>query len=143
MFAGSGGLGIEALSRGLDNMIFVDRDRKAVQTVKENLKVCGFEQQGEVYINEAERALKAINKRGIAFDCIFLDPPYKKQKLADLLQTIDQNQLLQNGGLVVCEHSSDIVLPDQIGSLYEKKKGDYGIIGLTIYESRRQEGEEF
>ena len=63
LFAGSGGLGIEALSRGLDKMIFVDRDVKAIQTIHENIHSCGFDDQVEVYRNDAERAVKALIKR--------------------------------------------------------------------------------
>ena len=60
LFAGSGGLGIEALSRGLDKVIFVDRDNKAIQTIYENIHRCGFDEQAEVYRNDAERALKQL-----------------------------------------------------------------------------------
>ena len=63
MFGGSGGLGIEALSRGIDKVIFVDRDGKAIQTIKANLASCRLEDRAEVYRNDAERALKAIKKR--------------------------------------------------------------------------------
>ena len=66
LFAGSGGLGIEALSRGFNEMIFVDRDMKAIQTVKENLRSAGLGEQAEVYRNEADRALKAIVKRDLS-----------------------------------------------------------------------------
>ncbi|EIJ79461.1 methyltransferase [Bacillus methanolicus MGA3] len=81
LFAGSGGLGIEALSRGLSKVIFVDKDKKAIQIIHENIKTCGLMEQSEVYLNSAERALKAIIKRGLVFDFIFLDPPYKKQQI--------------------------------------------------------------
>ena len=60
LFAGSGGLGIEALSRGLDKVIFVDRDGKAIQTIRENIHSCGFDDQAEIYRNDAERALKLL-----------------------------------------------------------------------------------
>lgn len=71
LFGGSGGLGIEALSRGIDKMIFVDRDQKAIQTIKGNLETCRLLDQAEVYRNDAVRALKAIVKRDIKFDVIF------------------------------------------------------------------------
>ncbi len=64
LFAGSGGLGIEALSRGLDKMIFVDRDGKAIHTIRENIHSCGFDDQVEIYRNDAERAIKALIKEG-------------------------------------------------------------------------------
>lgn len=133
LFAGSGGLGIEALSRGFDSMIFVDRDMKAIQTVKDNLRATDFISQSEVYRNEAERALKAIVKRQIAFEGIFLDPPYKKQKLESLLLFIGENQLLVPEGFVMCEHSSDVHLPEEVGPFKCVRAETYGIISISIF----------
>ncbi|MED3691406.1 16S rRNA (guanine(966)-N(2))-methyltransferase RsmD [Peribacillus butanolivorans] len=133
LFAGSGGLGIEALSRGMDKAIFVDRDFKANQTVKANLEICKFSERAEVYKNDSERALKALVKREITFQLIFLDPPYKKQKLVDLLEEIHKNRLLSNTGYIVCEHGHDVTLPDQVGDFTVKRKEVYGVIAVTIY----------
>lgn len=133
LFAGSGGLGIEALSRGIDKGIFVDRDGKAIQTIRDNIKACGLEEQTEVYRNDANRALKAIMKRELIFDYIFLDPPYAKQQLEDLLSTIDEHHLLQRTGQVVCEHGSDVALPEKAGNLHQIKKETYGVITISIY----------
>ncbi|UII57295.1 16S rRNA (guanine(966)-N(2))-methyltransferase RsmD [Cytobacillus spongiae] len=133
LFAGSGGLGIEGISRGLEKVIFVDRDGKAVQTVHENVKACGIEDQVEIYRNDSVRALKAIIKREIAFDYIFLDPPYKKQQLVSLLETIDEQKLLKHEGLIVCEHSHDVSLPNKVGELTQSKYERYGMIAISIY----------
>ena len=135
LFAGSGGLGIEGLSRGLEKVIFVDRDHQAYQTIKSNIHSCGYEEQSEIYRNDSERALNAIIKRNIQFDIIFLDPPYKKQKLISLLEIIDREKLLVGSGYVVCEHSSDIQLPDNVGELEQVKKAQYGIISISIYST--------
>ena len=78
LFAGSGALGIEALSRGMEKVIFVDQNFKAVKVIKSNLKQLDLMSQSEVYKNNADRALKALANRDIQFDYIFLDPPYKK-----------------------------------------------------------------
>ncbi|WP_113927401.1 16S rRNA (guanine(966)-N(2))-methyltransferase RsmD [Bacillus sp. P14.5] len=134
LFAGSGGLGIEALSRGLGKVIFVDKDFKAIQTIKSNLDSCGYSDRSEVYRNEAGRALKAVMKRDITFDYIFLDPPYKKQKLQQLMKEIDENGLLNESGFVICEHGSEIELPEEVGTLKTIRAESYGIIGITIYQ---------
>jgi 16S rRNA (guanine(966)-N(2))-methyltransferase RsmD len=134
LFAGSGGLGIEALSRGLDKVIFVDLDGKAIQTIYENIHNCELDEYSEVYRNDALRAIKVIAKRELAFTCIFLDPPYKKQQLEKIILMIDKYKLLSPGGTIVCEHGSDIELPGQIGCFYKRKKEKYGIIGVSIYE---------
>jgi 16S rRNA (guanine(966)-N(2))-methyltransferase RsmD len=135
LFAGSGGLGIEALSRGAEKSIFVDRDGKAIQTIKENIRSCSLEEQTEVYRNDANRAIKAIIKRGIKLDYIFLDPPYKKQQLEALMKIIDEQSILNVNGIVVCEHSSDIVIPNQIGNLSRVKEETYGITTISIYKN--------
>ncbi|MFE8695303.1 16S rRNA (guanine(966)-N(2))-methyltransferase RsmD [Cytobacillus sp. FJAT-53684] len=133
LFAGSGGLGIEALSRGAEKVIFVDRDGKAIQTIHDNVKICELEDQSEIFRNDAERALKAIVKRELAFEFIFLDPPYKKQQLLKLLERIHEEELLVSEGTIVCEHSSDIELPSIVGNLVQRKYERYGVIAITIY----------
>lgn len=139
LFAGSGGLGIEALSRGFEKVIFIDRDGKAIQTIRDNIEACGFEENSEVFRNDAERALKAILKRDLCFDMIFLDPPYKKQQLLNLLAKIDETNLLKQDGTIVCEHSFDVSLPEQVGRLYRKRQETYGIIAVSIYETNSED----
>lgn len=141
LFAGSGGLGIEALSRGVEKGIFVDRDGKAIQVINENIQSLELGNRAEVYRNDAGRALKAIQKRELKFNYIFLDPPYKQQQLIKLLETINQEQLLEPKGIVLCEHASEIKLPDSIGRLKQTKHEKYGIIGVTIF-SEESEGAE-
>ncbi|MEH7222441.1 16S rRNA (guanine(966)-N(2))-methyltransferase RsmD [Bacillus sp. JJ1566] len=138
LFGGSGGLGIEALSRGIDKVIFVDRDQKAIQTIKGNLETCRLVDDAEVYRNEAFRALKAIVKRDIKFDLILLDPPYKQQKLTELIEEINKHQLLTNNGYIVAEHGSDVLLEQSIGNLRLVRHEVYGVIGVSIY--RNEEG---
>ncbi|MEH6944996.1 16S rRNA (guanine(966)-N(2))-methyltransferase RsmD [Bacillus sp. JJ722] len=133
LFAGSGGLGIEALSRGMERAIFVDREYKAVSTVRANLEACGLTDQAEVYKNDSERAMKALIKRELVFDLILLDPPYKKQKLESLLAVITENKLLHENGVIVCEHSNDVELPDHLGSLTRWKHEIYGMITISIF----------
>lgn len=133
LFGGSGGLGIEALSRGVDRMIFVDHDIKAVQTIRKNIEACGLTEQAEIYRNDAERALKAIVKRQLRFHVIFLDPPYKKQKLQALISFIDEHALVETDGFVIAEHAHDIELPDQIGELLRIKRETYGITAVSVY----------
>lgn len=133
LYAGSGGLGIEALSRGLEQVIFVDRDPKAIMVIKDNLKSCSMENHSEVYRNDSERALKALSKRGLAFDYIFLDPPYKKQQLVSLLERISSDGRLERGGKIVCEHGKEVVLPETAGDLLKIRNEVYGIIAISIY----------
>ncbi|WP_307436247.1 16S rRNA (guanine(966)-N(2))-methyltransferase RsmD [Bacillus sp. V2I10] len=138
LFGGSGGLGIEALSRGIDKCIFVDREAKAVATIHKNLEACHFQDQAEVYRNDAERALKAIAKRELAFKLIFLDPPYKQQKLKALIELIDSFRLVEDGGIIVAEHDAGITLPDEIGTYKLTRYESYGISAVSIYLYKEQ-----
>ncbi|HEY2420012.1 MAG TPA: 16S rRNA (guanine(966)-N(2))-methyltransferase RsmD [Neobacillus sp.] len=133
LFAGSGGLGIEALSRGLEKVIFIDRDAKAIQVIHENIRSCNFEEKTEVYCNDADRAIKALIKREICFDYIFLDPPYKKQQLVSLMEKMNEKQLLNLNGVIVCEHDRALELPEAVGDYKQIKHEKYGIIAVTIY----------
>jgi 16S rRNA (guanine966-N2)-methyltransferase len=139
LFGGSGSLGIEALSRGLDRVIFVDHDVKAVQTIKKNVAACQLLEQAEIYRNDAERALRAIVKRGLRFHLIFLDPPYKEQKLQSILSFIDEHELLEKDGAVVAEHSAEMNLAEQVGRLAKWKHEVYGITAVSIYRYMDEE----
>ncbi|WP_404408979.1 16S rRNA (guanine(966)-N(2))-methyltransferase RsmD [Jeotgalibacillus malaysiensis] len=141
LFAGSGNLGLEALSRGLDYMIFVDKDRKAFQTIKENIQKCSYEDHSELYRNDAERALKAVAKRELKFECIFLDPPYKNKQLELYLAFIDEHQMLTATGVVMCEHDANTKVPETRGALVLVKHELYGTTGISIYK-REEEAHE-
>src|SRR5699024_1644200 len=90
LYAGTAGLGIEALSRGMEKAIFVDIDKYAIEIIKKNLAKTELLDQAEVYKNEATRALKALKKREIAFDLVFLDPPYTHMELAEEVSLLEE-----------------------------------------------------
>lgn len=133
LFSGSGGLGIEGISRGLDKVIFVDHDSKAIQTIKKNIEICGFQSNAEIYRNDWKRALKAIIQRKLAFRVIWLDPPYKKDVYISILTEISKHQLLENDGIVVCEHAKDRNLPNVVERLEKIRQEQYGTICVSLY----------
>lgn len=138
LFAGSGSLGIEALSRGLERVIFVDRHPKAVEVIKENLKTCSLEAETEVYRNEAGRALKAVQKRELSFTVIFLDPPYQKIKLKPIIEQIAQADLVEEGGYLVTEHAAEEGLMDTIMNFERIKHEEYNkTTAISIYKRTR------
>lgn len=134
LFAGSGGLGIEGLSRGLDKVLFIDYDGKAIQTIKDNLATCKFESYAEVYKNDWKRAIKSIIKRNLQFKVIWLDPPYKKNVYIEIIEMINEHNLLEPNGVIVCEHDKGFQFPEQIASYIKRKSEDYGTITISIYE---------
>ncbi|SES39776.1 16S rRNA (guanine(966)-N(2))-methyltransferase RsmD [Salipaludibacillus aurantiacus] len=142
LYAGSGAMGIEAISRGMEKAVFVDRERKAVETVYTNIKAAGLEARAEVFRTEAHRALKALKKKSSQFRFIFLDPPYAKQKLNEELAFIDENELLQEDGFIVAEHSSKIFLESTFLNFSKQREETYGDTVITIFQSNRKEGSE-
>jgi len=143
LFAGSGGLGIEALSRGIEKCVFVDREPKAIQTIHKNLEICQIEADHfEVYRNDADRALKAIIKRGIRFQLIFLDPPYKQQKLKALISVLSENNVMNENGFIIAEHGSDVKLDREIGHFTQVKHETYGMSSISIFKYKEVKGEE-
>lgn len=135
LFAGSGSLGIEAMSRGLDQAIFVDKHPKAIHTINANVKAMKLEEQTEVFKADAFRSLNAVAKRGLQFELILLDPPYKTVNYETYLNEIDQLHLLKKGGFVYCEHDVSEKLPKHHEHFSVMKQENYGgTIGITIYK---------
>ncbi|EGQ0364753.1 16S rRNA (guanine(966)-N(2))-methyltransferase RsmD [Staphylococcus delphini] len=138
LFAGSGSLGIEALSRGMDKVIFVDQNIRAVKVIQQNLKKLDLTHQAEVYKNNADRALKALNKREIQFDLIFLDPPYEKGLIDEALKSIHQFDLLKQNGIIVCEYSHRESIDT---SLFEEvKRYHYGLTDTCVLKKGESHG---
>ncbi|MEF3302987.1 16S rRNA (guanine(966)-N(2))-methyltransferase RsmD [Paenibacillus sp. GYB003] len=133
LFAGTGGLGIEALSRGMEAAVFVDADRKSVEVVRANLQAARLEHQAEVYRNEASRALKALGKRGAKFDLVFLDPPYKMTAIAELVLAMQEMDLLGEAAAIVVEHDAANRFDERIGQFVCTKRADYGETAVSIY----------
>ncbi|MBH0229029.1 16S rRNA (guanine(966)-N(2))-methyltransferase RsmD [Halobacillus yeomjeoni] len=135
LFAGSGGLGIEALSRGADSCVFVDQQPKAIRTIHENVRLLNIKDRVEVFRTDAYRAIKAAGKRGLTFDYIFLDPPYKKFSYQELVEALLEHQLVAEGGVVVCEHDASEEIPESVGRLNLIKTDHYGTnIGVSIFQ---------
>lgn len=141
LFAGTGGLGIEALSRGMDRAVFVDMDYKSLEIIRTNLKATKFEEQAEVYKNDAERALKALAKRENTFDLVFLDPPYRLKHGDKLMEQMDSLDLLEDQATIVLEHESSYAYPDSFGKFRVWRKAEYGEVAISIYVYEQGEQE--
>ncbi len=142
LFAGSGGLGIEALSRGAERAIFIEKDNKAYATLQENIKKCRYEDYAEVYRNDAMRAVKALIKRDeIVIDYLFVDPPYHKKEYYDLVEALVEAGKVAEKAIIMCEHSREIKLPDSYGAFQLVRQETYGGTIISIYRHRTEEGE--
>jgi 16S rRNA (guanine966-N2)-methyltransferase len=134
LYAGTGGLGIEALSRGIDAAVFVDMEQKAIDTVRANLRAAKVEVQAEVYRNDAGRALAALEKRGRAFDLVFLDPPYRLKHGDQLMVTMAAKNLLKPDAVIVLEHESDYEYPENVPGFRRTRQSVYGETAISIYQ---------
>ncbi|KQY83069.1 16S rRNA (guanine(966)-N(2))-methyltransferase RsmD [Paenibacillus sp. Root52] len=133
LFAGSGGLGIEALSRGMDKAIFVDLEPKSIEVIRMNLTATKLENQAAIYRNDAGRALKALAKRSTTFDLVFLDPPYRMKNGNELMLTMHELELLEHGATIVLEYESKHLYPEQFGPFEQTRKALYGETAVSIY----------
>jgi 16S rRNA (guanine966-N2)-methyltransferase len=103
-FAGTGSVGIEALSRGAQVVVFVDEFYPAVKVIKANLAKCEAEEKGRIIRKEFNRAVIQLAKEDVKFDMIFLDPPYKLLEERNPLRVIKKREILKEGGMVVLRH---------------------------------------
>ena len=129
LFAGTGQLGIEALSRGAECAVFVERRRDALQVIRENLEACGMTDKARVVNGDAMSYLKSGEK----FDLIFLDPPYASSLLEQALEEIVRFDICRKHGIIVAESAADKTLPPLAGPYALYREYRYGKIKLTVY----------
>ena len=127
LFAGTGQLGIECLSRGAKEAVFVDESREAVKIIKENLKTCGL--SAAVLQENALGFLKHCGK----FDIIFVDPPYDSKLYQPVLELINMVDILSDGGIIICEARREEKLPDMVLPYLKRKEYNYGRVKICIY----------
>lgn len=129
LFAGSGQLGIEALSRGASHCVFVDKNPAAAAVIKENISDCGLNGQARVLNMDSIEYLKAA-KSGL--DIVFIDPPYRSGLVQKALEDITPK--LAPGAIVVCEHEKELTLDDEYNELKLHKRYKYGKIAVTVFK---------
>lgn len=128
-FAGSGQMGIEALSRGAEKVYLIDSSRRSMSVIKKNIALCGFENKA-VTVNSDTLSFLANTKE--RFDTVFLDPPYKTGLLqAALARAVD---VVSPGGCILCEHPREEELPVNVGHFSLKKSYRYGQIVISVYK---------
>ena len=130
LFAGSGQIGLEALSRGAAHCTFVDKGREPVSVIRENLKKTRLEERAEVVQADYSSYLKTCRRQ---FDLILLDPPYAEIFLETALKIISEIDILTNSGIIVCERPFDKSLPEHIPGLVRYRDYRYGKAAVTIF----------
>ncbi len=128
LFAGSGQLGIEALSRGARSAVFVDNSNASIKIIKQNIESVGFEEVSRVYTSDYA-SFTAMSRD--TFDIVFLDPPYSKGLLLPALKAV--LPLMSDYGIIVCEYPPEVEVPESIGGFEIAKTYRYGKINVSVY----------
>lgn len=131
LFAGTGGIGIEALSRGADRVVFVDSSRRSLDAIKKNIEQSGFSSRSQVIAADATSFLK---KSSESFDIIFLDPPYAEEQ-QPLLERISASKAVTENSIVIAEHFKKQPSPERAGALVLQREARYGDTVLAFYKS--------
>lgn len=134
IFAGTGSLSIEALSRGAESALLVEASERSARVIRENLQRLGFQKRGQVWTMSVARALRSVAKQGESFDLIFLDPPYDKTLVGSSLELIARCVRLNPGAIVVAEHSVREAVQPSYGSLSLNDQRRYGDTLLSFFK---------
>jgi len=132
LYAGSGALGLEALARGAERAVFVEKSHKVVPVIRENISRCGFEAKAEIVHGDVLQKLRGQLAGQQSFDFIFADPPYADKVMGEVLEIVAEAGLLSDAGLVIFESSSRVEQPLSPGwCLVDKRKvGDTSLLML-------------
>ena len=134
LFAGTGALGIEALSRGARKAVFIEESRQSLNALRRNIEECRLKEQAEVWPREVQAGIRILQGRGESFELIFLDPPYGKELAGITLRSLAQSSIVAPGALIVAEHS----LTDSLGSIEFLQMVDerkYGRTRVSFFRS--------
>lgn len=133
LFAGTGGLGIEALSRGAGHAVFIDLEPSSIEAIRTNVAAAKVGSRAEIYRNTAVRALKLLAKRQLAFELVFLDPPYRMSDMDECMLSMAEAGLLQPQATIVVEHAASQQYAERFGLFVQRKRVEYGETTVTIY----------
>lgn len=133
LYGGSGAIAFEALSRGMEHALIVDKSRAAIQVIRQNAKLLGCEEQCEIYPMSDLKALALCRDKGMQFDLIYLDPPYERQRNKEILAFLNENNMVKEQGDVVIESLKEEEYRESYGQLVYRKEVVYGIMKITYY----------
>lgn len=131
LFAGSGSIGFELLSNGAKKCYFIDNNYKVIETLKKNKSLLKIEEECVFVKNDFKKALKDFKDSNIKFDIIFLDPPYELNYIVPAIQLIEEYDLLNDNGLIICEYENEKIEINSFEIIREKK---YGSKNIKIYK---------
>ena len=130
LFSGSGSLAIEAISRGMSSAVLVEKDRRAQAVIQENIKMTKSEEQFQLLKMDEARALTQLTGQ---FDLVLLDPPYAKEQIVANITQLEEQGLLSEEVMLVCETDKGVDLPEEVSNFGIWKQKTYGISKVTVY----------
>lgn len=135
LFAGSGSIGIEFLSRGAKKVYFIDRSFESINTIKENLRHTKLEEQSQIIKGNSLRELENFAKINMSFDYIFIDPPYNDREiLLKTLESLDNKSVLSSNGIIIVEHDREIEIVFNQFILIDERKYGKKVISFLKYD---------
>lgn len=137
LYAGTGTMGLEALSRGAGKAVFVEPNELWVKTIKRNIYEFGFREKAFLVNGRACEFLKEASTEKESFDIFFLDPPYQSDEISKVLPLIEEKEILSENGIVIVEHFFKKKIPETAGTLKIYKSYRYGDTMLTLYRKVR------
>lgn len=138
LFSGSGALGIEALSRGAAQCVFCDKNKACCDIIGKNLENTKLSHNASVLQGDFGEILRSLQRKGMLFDVILLDPPYNRGLEQQAMQTVSKYGLCSPDCITVCEHAFQDKMPEQSGAFYLVKEKKYGTVGVSIYEYEKK-----
>lgn len=138
LYGGSGALAIEAVSRGMDEAVITEKNRQAVQTIRDNVAITKEEDKFTILQGDNRASLKKYKSThaDFSFDLIFIDPPYRNQTIETDIQWLEEAGLLNEGTLIVCESDDQTVLPQNMRDWEKIKEKHYGQSFVRLYQRR-------
>jgi 16S rRNA (guanine(966)-N(2))-methyltransferase RsmD len=133
LFAGTGALGLEALSRGASSAVFVEHERRALAALARNVRELGLNGRARVLAKPVHGALKQLAAEGVKVGWVFLDPPYAAQKVIPVLELLSGSDLLSGGAVIIAEHDKRHMPPEMVGTLYLTDRRVYGDTVVSFY----------
>ncbi len=138
LFAGTGNLGIEAISRGASNCTFVENNTESLKILSKNLQICGTHSSSRIIKQDVLSSLQKLHAENNSYDIIFADPPYDYQKIALLVAKIVETQLLEPEGLIIIEHDKRVSLDNmQNLPIYIRDHRFFGKTAITMLANKR------
>jgi len=138
LFAGTGALGIEALSRGAESAVFIDRGARAISVIDKNITLCGLADRATVLKFDILKGLHRLRIMGKNFDLVFMDPPYNRNIIRPTLIQLHHSRTVKDGALLVIEHDEKEAIPEDLAAYELTDRRKYGKTGVSFLRYVKQ-----